>query len=268
MRAALAMCSPANVCLLSVLLLGVIATGSELVYILFLARIAPNLCQLELDAAGPGGWSWTGGWTCPPVTIVPVPALRGGGGVGARNVTFRVVKVLQDVSNVSDAAAAPAYDGLGFDSYPSPAAAEHFEGLLKASVAKAATMLDASVAALRSCGPGTRRHVRDVFGRRGPAACAPLARNLTLLRRGCLDRLRLVLDLRAGAEAADTIAYVRRYELLVRRAPTHVYSAIAVTRRFLLGRGMNAAGRATTLVHECAHTILDAEARQAIANTF
>ena len=60
---------------------------------------------------------------------------------------------------------------------------------------------------------------------------------------------------------ADTIAYVRRYELVVRSAPTHVYSAIAVTRRFLLGREMGDVGRATTLVHECAHTVLDAEAR-------
>ena len=63
------------------------------------------------------------------------------------------------------------------------------------------------------------------------------------------------------APRADTIAYVRRYELVVRSAPTHVYSAIAVTRRFLLGREMGDVGRATTLVHECAHTVLDAEAR-------
>ena len=136
--------------------------------------------------------------------------------------------MLQDVANRTDADApvAAILDGDAPASY-TPAAAEHFEKLLKASVAQAATMLDASVAALRRCdNPGddgdggdggmTRRAVREVFG--GAAACAPLARNLTLLRAGCLDHLRLVLDLRAaGGDAEEPVrAIVEHTEHCIR----------------------------------------------------
>ena len=163
-----------------------------------------------------------------PVPLVP--ALRGSSPENhpaaqqqqqqQRNTSFSIVKILHDVGNST----------AGADDYSDDADAADdavHTPILANAIATAARMLDASVAALRTCDAATSDQVAAVFYTEdaeddAAAACASLARNLTRLRRGCLDHLRLVLDLRApaaGSEEANTIAYVRRYELVVRAAP-------------------------------------------------
>ncbi len=104
-----------------------------------------------------------------------------------------------------------------------------------------------------------RRHLRVETN-----TCEWLNRSVKLLRQ-CVVHMRIICDFKADPNNdPNTIAYVKRWDFFVGLAGSNaakIYSPIHLTRRFFEtpdnkgGREM----RARTLLHECAHTQLDAE---------